>query len=85
MDGLAEAGGRLETEVGYGVGVGRLPGLLTPYARLSLGDGGGRAWHTGARWEIAPGAALSMEATRAEAAVDDTVEHGVMLLGSYGW
>ena len=41
--GRFEAGRQLETEVGYGVGAPRAPGLVTPYAGLSLGEGGNRA------------------------------------------
>ena len=81
----AEAKGRLDAELGYGLGLGRMPGVLTPYAGLSLADGGGRSWRSGTRWAIAPGAALGLEATRAEAANHDTVEHGVMLRGSLRW
>ena len=81
----AEAEGRLDAELGYGLGLGRMPGVLTPYAGLSFADGGGRSWRSGTRWTIAPGAALGLEATRAEAANDDAVEHGVMLRGSFRW
>jgi len=78
-------GGRLDAEVGYGLSVGRVPGVVTPYAGVSFAGGGGRSWRSGARWAIAPGAALGVEATRAEAGGDDTVEHGLMLRGSIRW
>ena len=84
--GDVEAGGRLETEVGYGFGLARGPGVLTPYVGLSLGDGDGRAWRAGARWAIAPQATLALEATRAETAHDaGSSEHGVMLRGQLRW
>ena len=84
--GDVEAGGRLETEVGYGFGLAQAPGVLTPYVGLSVGDGAGRAWRTGARWAIAPQATLALEATRAETAHDDgSSEHGVMLRGQLRW
>ena len=84
--GDVEAGGRLETEVGYGFGLARAPGVLTPYVGLSVGDGAGRAWRAGARWAIAPQATLALEATRAETAHDDgSSEHGVMLRGQLRW
>lgn len=35
---------RVEAEVGYGLGLRRAPGVLTPYAGLSLGESGGRSW-----------------------------------------
>ena len=78
-------GDRLDAEVGYGLGIGRVPGVVTPYAGVSFADGGGRSWRSGARWAIAPGAALGVEATRAEAGSDDTAEHGVVLRGSIRW
>ena len=81
----AEAEGRLDAELSYGVGLRRVPGVLTPYAGLSVADGGGRSWRSGARWTIAPGAALGLEATRAEAANDNAMEHGVILRGSFRW
>ena len=76
---------RLEAEIGYGLGLRRMPGVLTPYAGVSFAGGGGRSWRSGTRWTIAPGATLGLEATRAEAANDDAVEHGVMLRGSIRW
>ncbi len=78
-------GGRLDTEVGYGLGIARVPGVLTPYVGVSFAGDDGQFWRSGTRWEIAPGAALGVEATRAEADGDDTVEHGVMLRGSIRW
>ena len=81
----AEAEGRLEAELGYGLGLARMPGVLTPYAGVSFADGGGRSWRSGARWAIAPGAVLGLEATREEAANDNAMEHGVMLRGSLRW
>ena len=81
----SEAEGRLDAELGYGLGFGRVPGVLTPYTGVSFSDGGGRTWRTGARWRIAPGAALGMEATRTEANDDDTADDGLMLRGSIRW
>ena len=78
-----EAGRRLEAEVGCGLELGRAPGVLTPYASLGWNDAG-RAWRTGARWRVAPGAALSLEGTREEAH-EGAAEHGVMLRGSLRW
>ena len=85
-DGGFEAARRLEAEVGYGLGVGGALGVVTPYAGVSFEGGGGSAVRTGARWQIAQGAALSLEAVRREAANDDAApEHGVMLRGSLHW
>ena len=61
----AEAG--LQAELGYGLRppVGR--GVLTPYAGLSAaGDGAGRTWRIGARWNARPAFTLAIEARQAE-------------------
>ena len=55
-----EATARLEAELGYGIGVPRTRGVVTPYARLSLGQHGNRTWRTGARWNVAPEATLGL-------------------------
>ncbi len=78
-----EAGRRLEAEVGYGLDLGRAPGVLTPYAGLGWSDGG-RVWRTGARWQVAPGTAVSLEGTREEAH-EGTAEHGLLLRSSLSW
>ncbi len=89
--GLAPEGGfgaerRLEAELGYGVGLGgNAPGVLTPYAGLSLSDGVERSWRGGARWGITSGAALALEAVRTGAARDGGAEHAVTLRGSVRW
>ncbi len=80
-----EAERRLEAELGYGLGVPRGLGLVTPYAGLSLADGGGRSWRTGARWLVAPDVTFSLEGTRREPANDDAPEHGLMLRGTIRW
>ena len=49
------------TQNGYGIGVPSTPGLVTPYAGLTLNDGAGRA---GAKWRVAREAAFGLEATR---------------------
>ena len=81
-----EAGSRLDAELGYGVGAASAPGVVTPYAGLALAGGGERSWRAGARWAIAPGAALAVEAARSESAnADGGAEHGVMLRGRLSW
>ena len=80
-----EAGRRLETEVGYGLGLGNTPGVLTPYVGLSLGDGSGRLWRTGARWSVASSLTLGLEATRSEAAGGEAADQAVTLRGSLRW
>ena len=81
-----EATRRLNAELGYGLGAPRGLGLVTPYAGLSLADGGGRAWRTGARWQVAPDVTLGFEGTRSEPANDDhPPQYGVMLRGTIRW
>ena len=52
---------RLEAEVGYGLAVAQVPGVVTPYAGLSLADEGGRDARAGLRWQILPEVRLSLE------------------------
>ena len=58
-----EATGRLETELGYGIGVPGTRGVVTPYTGLSLIEGGGRTVRAGTRWDLAPGAVMGLERT----------------------
>ena len=60
-----EARSRLQGEIGYGLTVRRIPGVLTPYTGMTLGDSGGRAWRIGARWQMGTNAALGLEARNA--------------------
>ena len=59
-----EAASRLEMDAGYGFGLRHGRGVLTPYAGLTLGDGGNRTVRTGARWQLTPDAVVGVEATR---------------------
>ena len=47
-----EASRSLEARVGYGLGAFGGRGLTTPYAGLSLADGGGRTWRAGVGWSL---------------------------------
>ncbi len=80
---------RLEAELGYGLCLGREPGVLTPFAGFSHGHADTRAWRAGARWQVAYGAALSLEGLREEAgyhvSATGAAVHGVMLRGSIQW
>ena len=60
-----EAESRLETELGYGLGIGHVPGVLSPYTGRTLG-GASRTYRSGARWQITPEATLTLESVRAE-------------------
>ena len=80
-----EAESRLDAEVGFGLGVPRTRGLVTPYAGLSLAEGGGRTWRTGTRWKVAPEATLGLEATRQEQRGSGTGENAILLRGQVRW
>ena len=60
-----EAERRLVTEVGYGFALSDARGLLTPYAAVTLGDGGRRTMRSGVRWRFGSELAAGLEATRA--------------------
>ena len=62
-----EAESRLEGEIGYGLGFAHAPGVVTPFAGVTLGDG--RRVRTGARWQVSPDAALGVEAHRTNGSV----------------
>ena len=76
---------RLDAEVGYGFGAVHGLGLVTPYTGLGLTDGGTRSWRTGARWQLATAASVSLEGSLYEAANDDGPGHGLMLRGALRW
>ena len=61
-DGSFEAKGTIVSEVGYGLDLGHVPGVLTPYAGMTLGSG--RNVRTGTRWQVSRQAALGVEAAR---------------------
>ena len=76
---------RLNTEVGYGLGVAPGMGVVTPYAGLGLAGEGAQWWRMGARWQLAPAASVSVEGSLYEAANDDGPGHGLMLRGALRW
>ena len=76
--------GRLDTEVGYGLGAPAGLGVATPYAGLGLAGNDARTWRAGARWAIAPEVTLGLEGTQSESA-DGAPEHGLLLHGSVRW
>ena len=85
--GSSEApGGRLDTEVGYGLALGH-GATGAPYAGLGLGDSGARDWLLGWRFtsERLHSLSLGVEATRREAANDNGAEHGVTVRGALRW
>ena len=76
---------RLNTEIGYGLGVAPGMGVVTPYAGLGLAGEGAQWWRMGARWQLAPAASVSVEGSLYEAAIDDGPGHGLMLRGALRW
>ena len=80
-----EALRRLETRIGYGIGVPGTRGLMTPYAGVALGEGGARTWRTGTRWRIAQEATVGIEGTRTERGYDRDARHAVEIRGQFRW
>ena len=80
-----EPGRRLKTEIGYGLGFTTVPGTITPFASMTLVDGGGRGWRAGARWQVADDASLSLQGTRVESSNATNSDQSVMLQGSVRW
>ena len=78
-----EASRRLEAELGYGLGAFGGRGLSTPYAGLSLGEGGGRTWRSGVRFSFGQAFNFELEGTRSETG-DDT-DHAMLLRGAMRW
>ena len=80
-----QAAARLNTEIGYGLGVAPGMGVVTPYAGLGLAGEGAQWWRMGARWQLVPAASVSVEGSLYEAANDDGPAHGLMLRGALRW
>ena len=58
-----EAEGRVEAQMGYGIVLRHARGLLMPYTGVTLSEGAD-TYRAGARWDIAPDAALGVEGQR---------------------
>ena len=80
-----EPGGRLEAEIGYGMGMPGGRGVLTPYAGLSLSNDGERTYRLGGRWNVGPAFSINLEGDRREHADDGSPEHILMLRGTMRW
>ena len=80
-----EATARLDTDLGYGIGVPGTRGIVTPYAGLSLSEGSSRRYRTGARWNVAPGAVLGLEATRQDGANGTPGTNAIALRTELRW
>ena len=73
----ANAGMRLDADVGYGLAGFRGRGALLPFAGLRL-TGPGRDWRTGLRWTLGEHTSLALEAMRRESAMAPP-GHGIAL------
>ena len=76
---------RLNTEIGYGLGVAPGMGVVTPYAGLGLAGEGAQRWRMGARWQLSAHGSVSLEGSLYEAANHDDPEQGLMLRGHLNW
>ena len=77
--------GRLDAELGYGLGAG--DAVVTPYAGFTLDEGGDRAYRLGSRVSLGPSFSLSLEADRRERVGVQGVapDMGVTLSGTVRW
>ena len=73
---------RVRAEVGYGLDA--WGGLLTPYAGLSVSEGGNGAYRLGGRFKVGERLSMSLEGDVRERE-DDGPVHGVALRGSLRW
>ena len=81
--------GRMDAEAGYGLAAPGGLGTVTPYAGVGLAGEGARSWRAGTRWEMAPGARLSLAGTWREATnysdPESDPEHSLTLNGALRW
>ena len=75
-------GKRLDAELGYGVRLSGVRGLLTPYGGLSIRGGGTREWRLGTRWAVVPSIDLSLEGACRRAAGEEDADRALMLRGA---
>ena len=83
--GASEPAGRLDAELGYGLGARPGLGVVTPYAGLGLAGAGARAWRLGVRLRVAEDFTADLGATRCEVASDDAPEHAMTLRAKWRW
>ena len=79
----AAVGRRMDAEVGYGLAIADGQNLLTPYGKLTWGQGT-RDYRLGSRLTLASGLNLSLESRRGETP-GAAAEHGVLLKVEWGW
>ena len=81
--GAAAAAGRLDAEVSYGVEAGEA--VVTPYAGVTLADGGGRAYRLGSRVSLGQSVRLSLGADGRERGQSEAPDIAVTLGGTVRW
>ena len=76
--------GRLEAELGYGIGISRTGAmaLLTPYTGFSLGQSGSETFRVGARYRLGEGLSVGIEGKHRPQAVS---ENSWMLRAAIRW
>ena len=76
--------GRLEAELGYGIGISRTGAmaLLTPYTGFSLGQSGAETFRVGARYRLGEGLSVGIEGKHQPQAVG---ENSLMLRAAIRW
>ncbi len=81
-----DARSSMNAEIGHGFGLGGVTDLsvLSPYAGLSLEDGGSRYLRLGTRYRLGDGVDLDLEGIRREQQSADA-ENGIMLKGNLRW
>ena len=84
QDGTPAAGHRLVSELGYGFALPGAPGLVTPYAGVTVDEDGNRAWLVGTRWRISPDTELAFKGTREESG-DGRPDIRLVLHGRARW
>ena len=79
------ASSQLNAEIGYGLWrpLSFLRGLVTPYLSLSLGEESNRTYRTGARWNMAPNATMSLGLDHTKNQTNE--EDVLMLQGRFQW
>ena len=85
LDNAYQPEGRLEAELGYGLGLSGRGSVLTPYVGLGLGGGESRVYRMGSRWQVVRDVTLDLEGARREEADGNGAEHGLMLRGKMRW
>ena len=78
--------GRLDAELGYGLGMTGGREMLTPYAGVALTSGDARDWRMGWRYRFGPSFHADLQGVRREGAGDGGApDHGVTLRGVARW